>query len=599
MYFETPVKIPKVDGKITFKTKGSSRYVLLELERTYIPERKYNVVKRKIIGKLVDGKEGWMYPNETFMEFFPSSPIPPAKEEAAPVRSAALGIGSFLVISSVIKHYGLRDLLKPHFGDDTGLLLDLAAYLIVCEDNAGQYYPDYAYRHALFTKGMRPLSDATVSRFFQQMTRDQQYGFLNDWNAVQDHQRRVYLSYDSTNKNCQAGDVEIAEFGKAKIDIDAPIFNYALLFDQNNQLPLLYEEYPGSINDICQLKYLVDKVQAYDYKSVGFVLDRGYFSRANILYMDAHGHPFIMMVKGCKALVSSFVLSRQGTFEHRRDCFVEGYRIYGTTVKSKLFDLNDPKEKERHFHVFFNPTKMAKERDKLEQELEDCKRKLEKLEGKVTDLPDVYRKYFKCHFEKIDESRRRFLYATELKDVIERDLKLCGYFCIVSSDEMTAEEAYRLYSSRDASEKLFRADKTFLGSSSMRVHSTESVRAKLFVEFIALIIRSRIYSLLKEELVRTRSRNKHLTVPGALKELDKLELVRRTNGRYFLDHALTKTQKIILSAFGISEDTAVKQCAVISDLLAKGENENFDELEIEVDEDNDKREEEDAETQEP
>jgi hypothetical protein len=39
-------------------------------------------------------------------------------------------------------------------GKDAELFLDLAAYSILTENNAGQYYPDYAYKHPLFTKGM-------------------------------------------------------------------------------------------------------------------------------------------------------------------------------------------------------------------------------------------------------------------------------------------------------------------------------------------------------------------------------------------------------------------------------------------------------------
>ena len=40
-----------------------------------------------------------------------------------------------------------------------------------------------------------------------------------------------------------------------------------------------------------------------------------------------------------------------------------------------------------------------------------------------------------------------------------------------------------------------------------------------------------------------------MTVPAALRELEKIEMVRRTDGRYRLDHAVTKKQKTILSAF--------------------------------------------------
>ena len=58
--------------------------------------------------------------------------------------------------------------------------------------------------------------------------------------------------------------------------------------------------------------------------------------------------------------------------------------------------------------------------------------------------------------------------------------------------QMTAEEALELYKSRDVSEKLFRGDKSYLGNRSLRVQSDEAANAKIFVEFVALIVRSRV-----------------------------------------------------------------------------------------------------------
>lgn len=55
---------------------------------------------------------------------------------------------------------------------------------------------------------------------------------------------------------------------------------------------------------------------------------------------------------------------------------------------------------------------------------------------------------------------------------------------------------------RDISEKLFSADKSFIGSKSMRVQSSEAMSAKLFLEFVTLIVRNRMYKLLKEEMLR-------------------------------------------------------------------------------------------------
>ena len=82
------------------------------------------------------------------------------------------------------------------------MFLDLAVYSIIAENNAGQYYPDYAFNHPLFTDQMKIYSDSKVSEFINSITRDQSLAFLDRWNAEQNHKQKIYISYDSTNKNC-------------------------------------------------------------------------------------------------------------------------------------------------------------------------------------------------------------------------------------------------------------------------------------------------------------------------------------------------------------------------------------------------------------
>ena len=132
---------------------------------------------------------------------------------------------------------------------------------------------------------------------------------------------------------------------------------------------------------------------------------------------------------------------------------------------------------------------------------------------------------------------------------------------------MTASQALVQYKGRDISEKLFRSDKTFIGSRSERVQSAQSMSSKIFIEFVALIVRNRIYNLLKEQMIRMESRQKYLTVPAALRELEKIEMVRRNNKTYKLDHAVTKTQKIILSSFGLDETDISRQAEEYSKQL--------------------------------
>lgn len=135
---------------------------------------------------------------------------------------------------------------------------------------------------------------------------------------------------------------------------------------------------------------------------------------------------------------------------------------------------------------------------------------------------------------------------------------------------MTAVQALDLYKGRDASEKLFRGDKSYLGNRSFRVHTNESVHAKIFIEFVALIIRNRFYSCLKEQMQKSGRKN-YMTVPAAIRELEKIELIRQSDRGYRMDHAVTAAQKEILKAFNMTAANIRTQVAAINEELIKTE----------------------------
>jgi hypothetical protein len=134
---------------------------------------------------------------------------------------------------------------------------------------------------------------------------------------------------------------------------------------------------------------------------------------------------------------------------------------------------------------------------------------------------------------------------------------------------MTAEEALNLYKSRDGSEKTFRGDKSYLGAQCERVYSNEAFDTKIFIGFAATIIRSRIYTLLKDEMEKIDRKQNYMTVPAAIRELEKIELIRGTDGEYNLDYAVTATQKTILKAFGMTAENVRRQAREISSDLMR------------------------------
>ncbi len=566
MYFTFTVPIPKDTKKISFNTIKGVRYVNYEYDRVYKPEKKYNVPKRTTIGRVSDDNPDEMYPNPNYLKYFPEEGIPEGLERTG--RSSCVKIGTYLVIDKIIRDYHLDLMMEQIYeGNRTGagLFLDLAAYALITENNAAQYYPDYAYNHALFTPRHKIYSDATVGKFINQISIDDSIHFQNMWNSERDHREKIYISYDSTNKHCQAGDIDIAEYGHSKDGCDdKAVFNYSVAYDRKNREPLFYEEYPGSIVDITQLQFMLTKAKAYGYKHAGFILDRGYFCKENLNFMDKCGYDFVIMVKGMRNLVSELILDKQGSFEKKRTSYIHDYEVYGTTEKKLMFPGD---EKERYFHLYYSASKCATEMNAVETKIDKMTKYLKSLEGQAVEIDKSFEKYFRIEYFHKGKKDQKFACAFERTDVVDRELTLCGYFSIITSERMTAEEAIDLYKSRDASEKLFKSDKSFLGNKSLRVHSPESADAKIFIAFVALIIRNRIYTMLKDEGRRNGHDYNFMNVPAAIRELEKIEMIRQSGEVYLIDHAITANQKTILKAFGMDKNYVLQKARMISEEL--------------------------------
>ncbi|MBO5623729.1 MAG: transposase [Butyrivibrio sp.] len=575
MYLDAYVKVPEVKGKITFRTKGNTTYVEFEYDRVYSTEKQYTDVKRKTIGKLADEDKRIMQPNENFIKFFPDTELPEERDRSS--RSCGLRIGTWVVIRKIVNEYKLTEILGRYLPwKDVGLFLDLAAYSIIEEDNRAQHYPAYAYSHPLFSEGMRIYSDSKVSEFLNTMDADTSVMFQNDWNAERNHRERIYFSYDSTSKICEAGDLRIVEVGHSKENVETDIFNYAIAYDTKNREPLFYEIYPGSINDMSQFQCTVEKAKGYGYKKIGFVLDRGYFSKDNIYQLEDSGYSFVMMLKGKADLVQKWVLENKGSFETSRLCNIPAYQVYGKTIEKKLFGTD---KKPRYIHLYHSSSLEADERTGVEKKINQLTAFLNSHINQFRDFGPGMETYFELHYDEnakktgkkdkdtADSSARKFVFFEEKMPVIELELKLCGYFVIVTSEKMTAKEALEIYKGRDASEKLFLSDKTFLGNHCLRIGSDESATSKIFIEFVALIIRNRMYNYLKDEMKEMATKPNYMTVPAAIRELDKIEMSRQLDGVYRFDHAITAKQKTILGAFGLTDANVKYRAQEISKML--------------------------------
>ena len=593
MYSSSAVPIPKCTTGISIKKIGNVRYVYFNAGFKYDKEKKKTSPQSKSIGKVKEDDCDRMYPNENYEIYFPDESIKYGiskndaddddaednynddeddddaddDDEGSSKRSKiyvhqewVTKVGAYIVIDEILERLHLKEILKNIIGNFYALFLDFASFMIITADNTGWHYPDYGAEHALFTKDMRVASKSTITRFFQNVNEGKSYEFLDVWNKMQDHSHKIYVCYDSTNKNCQAGDVDMADYGNAKDDPSKMILNYAVAYDLTNKKPLIYEYYPGCVNDVTQIQNTIETLKRYGYNMVAFIVDRGYFSIGNIKFMDANGFDFLIMVKGMRKLVHDLVSSVRGTFETNPDLCIVKYGVYGTTCKSRLSSSDD---KDRYFHIFYNPYKAAHEQRQLTEKIETCERTFKKKIGKSIKVDKDIEKYFSFEFN----ADGKLISYKRNSEVIQDYIEHSGYFAIISSQEMTASEALTLYKSRDVNEKLFRMDKSYMGNNSTRTHSSESTCTKMFVSFIALIIRNEMHVLLRERADALGKWPDYMTAAGALSNLEKVKIVRTSKYEYKLTHELTKKQKQIFSAFGITPAAAKRRALDIGKQL--------------------------------
>jgi len=530
------VRIPK--GTVQYKS-GNHTYIYYAKEKVYDKEHRYNNDKRVCIGTKID--DDFMYANDNYYEFF-SSEYEPSEVSSI---SDTLKIGNVMVVSKIMNDLEMTPLLDEIYGNYSDVLKDILLYMLVTEEDSIQHYESYSFEHPVFSS--RALDDNQISEIFQRMEKKDSELFLKAWNALHSDTEEVYISYDSTNVNCAAEGIDMADYGHPKVDVGKPIVNVGLATKQNDGTPLFYEEYDGSIVDVSQCRYMVNRCKQYGYTKIGFLLDRGYFSKKNIEYFDGNGYEFIMMVKGNAKFVQKVMEEVRLSLRLNTKNYLPGHYVSGITKEMKLYK-ND--KKNRYVHVYYSDERAAQERTKYLEQLEKQKQALDKrVQAKTARRKDLsgYDKHF---YLKYDTDGYLETY-TQKNTTIQKEADKLGYFVIITSKKMTAEEALVKYRSRDYSEKLNMMFKSELGLYAFRVHKEISMKSKLFVGFLAMIVRNEMYQQLKKLAEREKDR-KNYTVPAAIHTLDRF-FITRVEDNYCQLYASTKKQGLIFKAFGIDK----------------------------------------------
>ena len=510
-------------------------YVYQVIGKSYKKDKKYTVENRKLIGKMID--EEWMIPNEYFEQYYPDVCV----EQETPEFSDTLRIGCFLVVQKIFRDLQIEDVLLSIFGDLGSFIEDIVSYMITNESCTFQYYSNFMRNHPVMDKNIR--DDTQISRLLKYNIKEQDINlFLRAWNQMNNTKECIYVGYDSTNFNTNAYGIELADYGHPKVDEGLPQYNLAYAVNQKDSTPLFYELYDGSVIDNTELEIMLEEAKEFGHEKLGVLMDRGYISEKNIKALRTKGYEYILMMKQNQRICQEIIEEYGAAVQSLEGYYIGEHGVYGTTVK-KLYG------QETNIHVYYDDIRASEEKVALMSRYETWEKEIEKKVAKRIATEGEMKKYRKVFKLKYDQNGYLVAYQRNSR-YIKEEIRNLGFFFIITSEEMSTSKALDIYRGRDNIEKMFRSLKSGIDFNKARVHTTESLKSKVFVTFIAMIVRNELFQ--KAEELRKKNR-KAYTVPGMISELENIECTRNSVGKYRRKYALTAKQKMILKQFDMDE----------------------------------------------
>ncbi len=526
------ISIPIPDERITFKKarEGKARYVYHVVKR-YRNKHGTPTAKEMMIGKEDPDRQGRMMPNENFTKYYP---MPHDVISLAP-KNDVWEAGHMAFFKMRAEKIGLVSALERAFPAMYEELLLIAIYM-ACEGNV-MMNMDYFLQSSLVPRNL-VVSPQRTSDVFAELTVDKQMAFFSIWkdSALREGET---VAYDVTSLSTYA-DLPLAEYGYNRDRESLPQLNVGVLYGTDSDLPISFFLYSGSLVDKVFFSKMLQHCESMSIEEVFYVLDRGFLTQSNLTFLKDRGIDFLMAVPKSQKIYKT-VMQEESSRLRRSACHIRGGNCYGTQRSMEIH--GEPYA----LYIYLNTKSAADEEmtlfshiDRLEEELKAMKKpaslsrykKYYKVEGKKEAVIQGYER----DHEKIDEA-----------------LALLGVFAYLSNKEnLTAEEALKLYARRDLVEKAFDRLKNELDHDRFLTHNHSTTTGKSFVSFLSLILWSDLTSTMRNKPKLEK------TVGRLIKELRTVKRIDRGEISMLLQ-PLTKKQKDILEAFDIPIDDFIEQ----------------------------------------
>ncbi len=459
------------------------------------------------------------------------------------LKSARLFYGATYLFDQISNRLGITADLTDHFSAEAKKILSLAYYLLLEDRNPVSRFPKWAKTH-VHPYG-EVLSSQRTSELFASLDENSKQEFFKAQGRRR--QDNEYLLYDTTSVSSYSKLLKQVKWGKNKENDLLAQINLALIYSQKAMLPVYYRKLPGNISDVITVSKLLKDIDFLSLDKIALIMDRGFFSEANINALYEKHYKFLMGAKISLAFVQKVLdpvresMKTWSSYSSEDEVhyytkmipwrYQEIKKRSGETVKS---------ERRMYLHLYYNPQRAVDDQSSFHKLLVQLEEEL--LSGKRNkDHENLYEKYFD-----IKTTPKRGVKLNPKQQVMDEVQKNYGYFAIISNKEKDPLKALQVYRSKDIIEKAFGNLKERLNMRRTSVSSEEGLDGKLFVQFIALMILSYFDKAMKDHDLY-----KNYTLQGLMDEIDVIERYERPGKKHHVGE-ITKKQLLIFDAMGVA-----------------------------------------------
>ena len=478
--------------------------------------------RAKAIGKF-DAESGKMYPNRNYFDMYNIDPDTPDID--------VWDYGYSYLVLKACRDMGLLDCLDGAFGEQRAMDIVVMAAYIIREGGAMDGIDDWQQRN-YFHGYKRQLTSQSSSKIFGSISAGQMNGFFKSW--VKAAMSGGSVCYDVTSISSYARQMPAVERGYNRDGENLAQFNLGMFCDEATKTPIYYNRYNGSLTDKTNLSYVLSNAEDVGIGKVKMVVDGGFMDKGCLKSLLGLCDAFTVGLPTHLKESQNILASHGAGIEHYANelstphifCVTVGCEIQGVSGKALLyFDAMS--------HILLC--------DELSARISRLKTELSAMKRYPASKLARFEPYFT-----ITKHKQGGGFDFEVDtDKVEKIRKTKGYFLIFTTDmESTPEDVLYHYRAKDAVEKLFDQIKCDMDGSRIRTHNEQTTDGKVFVTFVACVIRTYLMNKLGQYLSDNSTSMKKV-----FSQLSNINIISGAKGLRFTK-ALSKKQKQILKPFG-------------------------------------------------